>query len=228
MGKNSKKHYLPNSILVIFITSVCLFIQAGAVWLMYLSIKSLIENAPLIFHDTGGRSASIGDIFSKILFILICLTGFTIFLFMIIDLFILGHPTTDNEKIYCSNGHRYKNLHLFIQYKNSVYFKDIKSISIASLSTDSKGRKIPHFGPDPYLYIKNKEDEIFRFYLAHYTLRSVKKLLKDIENRCNNVGTYIYIDIPKLLLDYKSARRAVSDFGEDVLAKEKSQEKEEL
>ena len=225
MEKNRKKHYLPNLLTALFAISVGAFAIAGGIWLIYLTIKSLVDNTGSPWTVRPGEFDFFANPFTKVIFLIICFAGIALFLYAEETFFIEARVVLDDEKIFCSKGFREKWSRAIIQYATSVRFVDMKTISFTFSKTNSKGRKVTMIRPIPFLYIKDKNDKVYRFFITFYSARRIKKLLNDILERCHNNGNDIEIDIPRFLKEYRRSRFETVEFGEEVVTKVKKPRK---
>ena len=113
----------------------------------------------------------------------------------------------EKKRIYCSGDIRYGRDK--IQYKASVDYKNITYIEIAPLRKRSNGQRASFPRPIPYLVIRTAKKKNVLFALHFMSSKTVKNMIDDLLEKCEQVGNKIEVDPSNLLKDFKQAALAL-------------------
>lgn len=189
-----KKRYLKTSIASLIFQIVilaALILDINYIILITIGLAKGLKDSDLV----------IGIILLVILYLGLVLLGYLEVTFYV------GNIVLEEKRIYCSGDIRYGRDK--IQYKTSVDYKDIKYIEIAPLRKRSNGQRASFPRPIPYLIIRTAKKKNVLFALHFMSSKTVKNVIDNLLEKCEQVGNKIEVDPSKLLKDFKQAALAI-------------------
>lgn len=122
--------------------------------------------------------------------------------------FLFGNIRLESNRVFNNGDKRFPKEK--IQFRASVDYIDITSISIIPLNKNSKGESLFLLRPIPFLCLKTNNRSM-RFSLHFMSSRTVRKLLLELSRRCKAVGNQISINVDSLLKDFLNSRLSITE-----------------
>lgn len=98
-----------------------------------------------------------------------------------------------------------------IQYPAYVRYEEITSVSIVPYQKASNGKYASMVRPVPFLFVVNAKGKTMRFSLHFMSVKTIQRLLEDLQKNLGISGCKAQIDVETLLRDFKEARFATKE-----------------
>ena len=111
--------------------------------------------------------------------------------------FLLGNIILGKEKIYTHGDFK---IGPRIQFHTEMKYEDIKKVAVMALRRDSRGKYKQTSKPLPYILVESKNGRQVLFSLRYMSVKTVKKLLDELSNRCSGPA----INVHQLVKEFRN------------------------
>lgn len=112
--------------------------------------------------------------------------------------FLLGNIILGKNKIYTHGDFK---LGVFkTQHHAEMKYDDIKKVAVMALRRDSRGKYKQTLKPLPYILVESKNGRQVLFSLRYMSVKTVKKLLDELSNRCSGPA----INVHQLVKEFRN------------------------
>ena len=111
--------------------------------------------------------------------------------------FLLGNIILGKEKIYTHGDFK---IGPRIQFHAEMKYEDIKKVAVMALRRDSRGKYKQTSKPLPYILVESKNGRQVLFSLRYMSVKTVKKLLDELSNRCSGPA----INVHQLVKEFRN------------------------